>query len=916
MTALPQVQALLLEIHQSLGRETYQTKIKDNFAQGRGTIESLKDMGSEILESIFEGLDMDPRARLDAIDSLMEFGNAHKFLELNIWTFAADQRQVLWSLLSHFYIPSLARRIAFWNLGQPMDKGMPGGRFWYLPELEEKDGQTSFHMPVAQVVDWLLDLLEASSKQEKASLLGQSQKADEFLRSLYNWSKGSSTINAQKIEEYFAGDDSVKLDFKGVFTPDPEQTPAKQFDRALEFVQRKGLTATTLRLEIPMTQEGVLEAVLDGQADEATQAAFVHHLAERYAQPTMRTIRQRLRVARMVQDGYIRLLKTFCPGTDPLCTDPQQNTLLQLVALYKWVYNLTIDAWRHCHHLGEAAENQWFEEHLPPWEKESLLLSITPSLRSMGNQVLAHWLTRQFFDMQPGAPLEDCFPLDAAQAPAIIQSKMEHIQAFSDEIARENQLVERIKTSSPRRALQGEASYWVVGQVAQSPAISPLARQAATQRLRELASTPAQTVQTITLELHAYLNAEKRHRPKDVQARVEALLAEAEASEGYALWKAPLLQYKAKHLLACNDFAGAERCFKDALEAGRERNYGPLVGEAGRDGLACAVANQKLLTDNHNPYYRAILQGNVVDCSDGIPSMQDVARKAADYFWNTLYKPYPGVEAEQRRSLQDIQKIFESLMPLLHSGDQAGMQKWVKSQRKLFASLRPDVEGNSVLMALLKMRHFFQAVPQGTLPEQQAEAWNTMLQNWRWVIRNIALQATPKQLDLQDLKGQTPLMLMAEDGDAELVAALLQAGANPDLQDIRGLTALHSACKSHVDACVDALLDHPCQLTITTHKEQRSALHTASWAGHVHAAKRLSQLAPALVRSRDVLGQTPLEMAEGLLEHPAHLHALSEERARSGGRCATNSELQEIVQVLEVALAKANAPQATETQMH
>ena len=184
---------------------------------------------------------MDPRPRLDAIDSLMEFGNAHKFLELNIWTFAADQRQVLWSLLSHFYIPSLARRIAFWNLGQPMDKGMPGGRFWYLPDLREEDGQTSIHMPVAQVVDWLLDLLGTSSKQEVASLLGQSQKADEFLRSLYNWRKGTSTITAQKIDEYFAGDDNAKLDFKGVFTPDPKQTPAEQFDQALEFVQRKGL---------------------------------------------------------------------------------------------------------------------------------------------------------------------------------------------------------------------------------------------------------------------------------------------------------------------------------------------------------------------------------------------------------------------------------------------------------------------------------------------------------------------------------------------------------------------------------------------------------------------------------------------------------------------------------------------------
>ena len=92
-----------------------------------------------------------------------------------------------------------------------------------------------------------------------------------------------------------------------------------------------------------MTQEGVLEEVLRGQADKATQATFIHHLAEHYAKPKMHTIRQRLRVARMVQDGYIRLLKTLCPGTDPLCTDPQQNKLLRLFAMYKWVDNLTID---------------------------------------------------------------------------------------------------------------------------------------------------------------------------------------------------------------------------------------------------------------------------------------------------------------------------------------------------------------------------------------------------------------------------------------------------------------------------------------------------------------------------------------------------------------------------------------------
>ena len=58
------------------------------------------------------------------------------------------------------------------------------------------------------------------------------------------------------------------------------------------------------------------------------------------------------------------------------------------------------------------------------------------------------------------------------------------------------------------------------------------------------------------------------------------------------------------------------------------------------------------------------------------------------------------------------------------------------------------------------------------------------------------------------------------------------------------------------------------------------------------------------------------QRAEDLLEHPEKLQALAKERARSGKRCATVSELTEIVQVLEAALTTANAPRAAEAQMH
>lgn len=232
-----------------------------------------------------------------------------------------------------------------------------------------------------------------------------------------------------------------------------------------------------------------------------------------------------------IRMGYIRALKFLCPGVDRHCADFQQNKLLQVFSIYKLVYNLTVDAWRHCRDQGEAAENAWFEAHLPEWDKCGLFLSILPSRRETANLELAHWLTRGFFDMQPGAELENFVGWDALSAAPIIQRNAERALSFADEIRSELHVVERMKKSSPWRALQGESRFWVIAQVAQNSDLWPLAKQAAVQRLRDLASTPAQTVQVILLELDGHLNGERKHRSKDTQANVQSLLDEAEVND-------------------------------------------------------------------------------------------------------------------------------------------------------------------------------------------------------------------------------------------------------------------------------------------------------------------------------------------------------------------------------------------------
>ncbi|MCC5853719.1 MAG: ankyrin repeat domain-containing protein [Alkalimonas sp.] len=901
MSSLPLIESILLEIRQSAGIQGYPTKKKDKFAKGQLSLDMYRVMGEETLEAVFDAFGMDPQMQLDAMHNLMEFANAYKQIELNTWTFAADQRQIVWDMLGYFLVPGLARRVAFWNLPQPLDAGMPGGRFWYLPEIIEQSGKATLYMPVAQVVDWLLDLLgmplEVFSDKRRDTTDGLHEG---LRRSLYNW-RSTTPISSDSIEKYFA--DDAQLSFEGAFNFNDTQTPAQQFDTALAFVKGKNLSAELLRMEIPMAQPGVLEAILVGSASEEEQASFVKCIAQRYTSPSMKTIRQRFLLARTVQDGYCRLLKFLCPGIDRQCVDEQQNKVLQLFSIYKFVYNTTIAAWRNCGDQGEAAENRWFEEQLPEWDKFGIFLSILPSHHTTANQQLAQLLTRRFYAMKPGEDLEDHIGMNPELVAKIIQRNVERDESFFSEMERSEQLLSRMQVASPWRALQHEQSYWVISQVAVHPRLSTHARNLAANRLRELAASPAETVQAILFELGSYLNGERKQRPKDTAEKVAVLLAEAEESQGYELWKAPILQYKAKHLLACNKFEDAGKYFREALDAVNDRNYGRMRGEIARDAFALAVANQKLIHNNHEKFYREMLAGGMMSECEQFPSIEDTARWVSEYFWGALYKPYPGEPARVRGNSKQFDRAFKELLKLLDAGTESELAQWIKSNRKLLNSNLPDVDGNSVLMLLFKMRSSFverlPIIKQMAPFELQGEVgrFNLFLKKWRNFIGQLAKEH-PKQLNIIDIKGQTPLMLAAQAGDAELVRSMLDAGANPDLQDIQGMTALHSATKSNSIDCVNYLLDSPCCLDLVT-IDRRTPLHTATWMGNLEAVRQLISIAPKMAWQRDVGNKTPLELAEHLLENPDEFEQLSKERAKFGARCATPEELQQVVRALE-----------------
>ena len=910
MALIPSFENILLEVHQSLGLERDPRKKK--FAAQEMQLNNHLEMTGKILDAIFQALDMDEQACKDAITNCLEFASFNKNLELNIWTGNASEKQVLWHLLAYVYVPGVARRLAFWSFAgmkaqQPFDAGMPGGEFWFLPHWDMENN--TLQLPVPQVIDWLLDLLDAPSLQKLNKELGSKDKGsdakyDDLVRTLQNWCKGSTPKSAAQIEQLFPN--NATLNFSGVFLLDENLTAENQFKKALDLALRKGLNAKTLRDQIPMTVER-LEPIVNGGASEEEKQEFVRLIALRYAKPSMQTIRQRLRIARMAQDGYQRLLKTLC-GTEvePTCTDPAQNKLLQLLALFQAIYNLTIAAWQSADTNTHEEEDAWFEERLAPWDKADLLLSIVPSKKETAYRILAERLTRKFMTLEPDSPLEDLVPLGegGADVEAVVKRRILALKQELEEDERLMALIDKVRRSSPWRALEAEQSYWVLSQFAQEKAVSPNAQAMAIKRMRDVAAAPGQTVQAIMLELHFLMNSEPKQWPKDIQQRVQLLLDEAQASQGYEEWKAPLLRLRAKHHLMQNDFEGASKDFKAALEACSERGFGGVRGEIARDGWATEIIVNSFISNNQEVYYRNMLWYDMFP--DGIVSIEDAAKWSEEFFWSDLYHPYPGFERKKQQMTPELTAAFKETLHLSFKADWEGLQCWLRWHGgKLQTAKTQDTRRDSLLLLWMKMQSEFQkrmpALKMMTPVNMAGEflKMENSIHNWRKAI-GLLIEAWPKQAKIADFKGQTPLMLAADNGDAELTR-LLAPLSNVDAQDHVGRTALHSAMSGRSPECVAIVLnryseDDKADVEKATKDEGNTALHTAVRFGQPDCIRLIVEEFPSLALKTNFSGQTSLDMAKDILKN---LPAWQEWMHKNNRRTGSKADFEAIIALLE-----------------
>ena len=385
-------------------------------------------------------------------------------------------------------------------------------------------------------------------------------------------------------------------------------------------------------------------------------------------------------------------------------------------------------------------------------------------------------------------------------------------------------------------------------------------------RMRELASTPSQVLGAICIELGSLLNCPAKQRPKDVEQLVAHLLDVAKKNPGFEQWKAPLLQYEAKHHLARNEFKVAETLFAQALNACSERNFGPARGEIARDAFATAVADQRLIPGNHEKYFRNMRDYCIFEA--GLPSLEDAAVAVSEYFWEDLYKPYPKVENKKPLAASQAELYLNETIPLIFEGNWEGLECWLRDRAKTFRKQRlSEVRGDTVLLSWLKMRNTFAVqLPfmKASIPthlDSELRKIELHLENWRTAMV-LLVKAWPEQVNLPDFKGQTPLMLAADADDEVLLKAFLAAGADINVQDYGGRTPLHAAVTGRSGRCVAALLELRPDTKKVAHGDQ-TALHTAVRMAHLESIRHLLSYEPTLGDTEKHARPVPLGIGTG-----------------------------------------------------
>jgi len=183
----------------------------------------------------------------------IEFLFRHEFLAGECGSTETPSIKAIAPWASMFVVPFLAQNlIEYIRNDSRLERGMPGGRFWYLPQLiPPEDGKIQnfrFKWPVNFVLEWWQDLLGYSleSVADKLCHPDDTERiADRFrelggiddeARQVRAWMNDNRTPKQKTIAHWCA----QPWDYKGAFLDEPALPPHERWKRCRAFLVKKG----------------------------------------------------------------------------------------------------------------------------------------------------------------------------------------------------------------------------------------------------------------------------------------------------------------------------------------------------------------------------------------------------------------------------------------------------------------------------------------------------------------------------------------------------------------------------------------------------------------------------------------------------------------------------------------------------
>jgi hypothetical protein len=349
MALIPAFERLLLEVRKSFGLSDQKTaKGKSKFLLIDEDFVSHGELYKELKHDLLEHLELSPEDSSAMDTQFLSMAQHITNISQQVFTRSLSQPQVSWLMATHSIAPGLARIAAYWQLQDIMDKGMPSGSFWYLPEIEGD----SIVLPFTQVLRWLTHLIDDThgldsliddiyghDNEQGKSSNHNSDKAS-IRKNLKNWqTKSGASKTAKTVNDYF--DDNIKINYRNTFDIDKNLPIKEQIIRAKEYLKKNNLNTSTIGHEFNIGSITDLKKILNFQGSDEQNLGFICAMQARFEQPSNKTLRYRFKIALAMQDMYLRFGKHL-HGKEfqAISSDSETNKTVQILFLFKSIYNL------------------------------------------------------------------------------------------------------------------------------------------------------------------------------------------------------------------------------------------------------------------------------------------------------------------------------------------------------------------------------------------------------------------------------------------------------------------------------------------------------------------------------------------------------------------------------------------------